>query len=227
MRHATSLPVTVKHRIGIDHLDRYEDMANFVHVVAQAGCDRFIVHARKAVLRGLSPRENRTVPPLRYADVYRLKEAFPGLQIEINGGIMTLAQAAEHLQHVDGVMIGRAAYDLPYLFAEADARFFAAAASPRTRRQVLEAMLPYLASWATQGLPPHRIFRHMLGLFAHQRASRTWKRCLSAPASHPSAATTILLQAMRLMPDDVLDACPQAESALATPAGPASLRRDP
>ena len=147
MRRATALRVTVKHRIGIDGLERYEDMERFVRVAAGAGCERFIVHARIAVLQGLSPKENRTVPPLRYDDVYRLKAAYPQLHVAINGGITTLDQAAEHLEAVDSVMIGRAAYDQPFLFAPADTLFFGAPHAPPSRRQVLEAMLPYLEKW--------------------------------------------------------------------------------
>ena len=210
MRQATALPVTVKHRIGIDDVDRYEDMAHFVRIVAQAGCDRFIVHARKAILHGLSPRENRTVPPLRYDDVYRLKADFPALGIEINGGITTLMQAMTHLQHVDGAMIGRAAYDHPYLFAEADALYFGDATSPRTRRQVLMAMLAYLEPYVAQGLPPYRIVRHLLHLFAYQRAARLWKRCLSERTWEPATAVPALREIIGLVPDEVLDACPQS-----------------
>jgi tRNA-dihydrouridine synthase A len=209
MRQATTLPVTVKHRIGIDDLDRYEDMAHFVHTVAQAGCDRFIVHARKAVLQGLSPRANRTVPPLRYDDVYRLKADFPMLCIEINGGITTLLQATAHLQYVDGAMLGRAAYDHPYLFAEADALCFGDTVSPRTRRQVLEVMFSYLERWAAQGLPPYRIVRHLLSLFAYQRTARLWKRALSERTWTPETAVAALREVMNLVPDEVLDAHPQ------------------
>ncbi len=208
MRQATTLPVTVKHRIGIDDLDRYEDMANFVHTVAQAGCDCFIVHARKAVLQGLSPRENRTVPPLRYDDVYRLKADFPMLRIEINGGLTTLLQATTQLRYVDGAMLGRVAYDHPYLFAEADALCFGDTAPPHTRRQVLEVMLSYLERWAAQGLPPYRIVRHLLSLFAYQRAARLWKRSLSERTWAPGTVVAALREAMSLVPDEVLDAHP-------------------
>jgi tRNA-dihydrouridine synthase A len=209
MRQATPLPVTVKHRIGIDALDRYEDMAQFVHTVAQAGCDRFIVHARKAVLQGLSPRENRTIPPLRYDDVYRLKADFPTLRIEINGGITTFLQATAHLRYVDGAMLGRAAYDHPYLFAEADALYFGDPVPPRARRQVLEAMLAYLERWVARGLAPYRIVRHLLNLFAYQRAARVWKRALSARPWAPETAVAALREAIRLVPEEVLDASPQ------------------
>ena len=209
MRRATPLRVTVKHRIGIDGLERYEDMERFVRVVAGAGCESFIVHARIAVLQGLSPKENRTVPPLRYDDVYRLKAAYPRLHVSINGGITSLEQAAGHLQSVDGVMIGRAAYDQPFLFALADTLFFGAPPAPPSRRQVLEAMLPYLETWTARGLPPHRITRHLLGLFAHQPAARAWRRLLSAQALTADSAIAALRTALDDLPAKVLDARPQ------------------
>lgn len=209
MRQATSLRVTVKHRIGIDGLERYEDMERFVGVVAEAGCETFIVHARIAVLHGLSPKENRTVPPLRYDDVYRLKAAYPQLHIAINGGITSLHEAAAHLEAVDGVMIGRAAYDQPFLFAPADGLFFAEPSRPPSRRQVLEAMLTYLETWAARGLPPHRITRHLLGLFAHQPAARAWRRLLSEQTLTADSAITALQTALNELPAKVLDARPQ------------------
>jgi tRNA-dihydrouridine synthase A len=177
------IPVTVKHRIGIDDQDRYEDMVNFVQTVAMAGCTRFTVHARKAWLKGLSPKENRDVPPLRYGDVYQLKQDFPTLVIEINGGIQTLEQVQTHLNSVDAVMIGRAAYDRPYLFSEVDRRFYGAQESPRSRQEVAEAMMPYAADWIEKGLKPHKITRHLLQLFAGQPGSRLWKRYLTERAS--------------------------------------------
>ena len=209
MRRATSLRVTVKHRIGIDGLERYEDMERFVGVVAGAGCESIIVHARIAVLHGLSPKENRTVPPLRYDDVYRLKAAYPRLHVGINGGITSLHQAAGHLEAVDGVMIGRAAYDQPFLFAPADGLFFAEPSPPPSRRQVLEAMLQYLEKWVADGLPPHRITRHLLGLFAHQPAARAWRRLLSEQALTADTAIAALQTALNELPAKVLDARPQ------------------
>jgi tRNA-dihydrouridine synthase A len=208
MRQATSLPVTVKHRIGIDGLDRYDDLARFVHTVAQAGCDRFTVHARIAVLRGLSPRENRTVPPLRYADVYRLKHAFPELVIEINGGITTLEQACEHLHDVDGVMIGRAAYDNPYVFAPADALCCGQDAPIPSRRQIIEAMIPYVEHWVARNSAASWILRHMFGLFAHQRVAKAWKRYLSENQQRSVKDAAVLPKAMRQVPDDILDMRP-------------------
>jgi tRNA-dihydrouridine synthase A len=209
MRRATTLPVTVKHRIGINGLEHYENLARFVYTVAQAGCDRFIVHARIAVLHGLSPRENRAIPPLRYADVYRLKDAFPELVIEINGGVTTFEQVREHLYHVDGVMIGRAAYDNPYLFALADALCFGDETPAPTRRQVIEAMIPYVEHWAARGLAAGRVLRHMLGLFAHQRVAKAWKRYLSETTQRSTNPAAILSAAIHLLPDDILDARPQ------------------
>jgi tRNA-dihydrouridine synthase A len=156
----------------------------------------------------LSAHENRTVPPLRYADVYRLKADFPALCITINGGITTLEQSHAHLQEVDGVMIGRAAYDNPYLFALADRQFFGDTALPPTRRQVLTAMLPYMEYWEGHGVPATRILRHMLGLFAYQRVAKAWKRLFSTPRCTPTV--TLLRHALALIPDEILDAHPDA-----------------
>lgn len=192
MRHAGTIPVTVKHRIGIDNRDAYSDMVHFVQIVAAAGCDRFSVHARKAWLQGLSPKENRDIPPLRYDDVYRLKQEFPHLLIEINGGISTLEATQTHLDHVDAVMIGRAAYDNPYLFATVDQAIYGETAMPLSHRQVVEAMLPYIQQWTAQGLRLHKITRHMLQLFAGQPGSRIWKRYLTEQSANPQAGTEVL-----------------------------------
>jgi tRNA-dihydrouridine synthase A len=197
MRAASYLPVSVKHRIGVDDLDRYEDMVNFVDTVAQTGCRHFTVHARKAWLQGLSPKDNRTVPPLRYGDVYRLKQDFPHLWIEINGGIVTLDQVATHLERVDGVMIGRAAYDNPYLFAEVDQRFFGANAAPQTRIQVVEALLPYIDHWTIRGLKLNKITRHLLMLFAGQPGSRHWKRILTEESCKPGSGLEVVQRALQ------------------------------
>jgi tRNA-dihydrouridine synthase A len=201
MAAASPLPVTVKHRIGVDERDRYEDMAAFVAIVAAAGCQRFIVHARKAWLQGLSPKDNREVPPLRYGDVYRLKAEFPHLWIEINGGIKTPAEAREQLRYVDGVMIGRAAYDHPYGFAIVDGQWFAGAASQtiRSPQQVAEAMLPYIEDWVSQGLKLNKITRHMLQLFRGQPGSRQWKRHLTERSCQPGAGPEVIEQALALV----------------------------
>ncbi len=196
MRSASPLPVTVKHRIGVNEQDSYEAMAQFVKTVAAAGCQRFTVHARKAWLKGLSPKENRDVPPLRYADVYRLKQDFPDLPIEINGGILTLESTLEHLQQVDAVMIGRAAYDHPYLFAEADRLIFGEDTLPRSRHAVVEAMYPYIEDWTGRGWRLHGLVRPMLQLFAGQPGSRTWKRILTENASRPGAGVDVVKMAL-------------------------------
>jgi len=179
MRAAVEVPVTVKHRIGVDELDRYEDMAHFVSVVKTSGADRFSVHARKAWLSGLSPKENRTVPPLRHDDVYRLKQEFPELVIEINGGITTLEEVETHLTQVDAVMIGRAAYDDPMLFADADRRLFGDDSARPNRMELVEAMLPYIERSMAGGAKLNHISKHLLNLFRGRRGGRHWRRVLS------------------------------------------------
>ncbi len=205
MRAAVAIPVTVKHRIGIDHIDHYEDMARFVEIVAASGCDRFSVHARKAWLQGLSPKENRTVPPLRHEEVYRLKEEFPHLQIETNGGILELAAIREHLRHVDAVMLGRAAYDNPYLFATVDQAVFQEIAPPPTRRQIVERMVPYAEAQGRRGVALKHITRHLLGLFVGCRGTRAFKRRLAENAHLPDASPRLLLEALQGVPEAVLD----------------------
>lgn len=196
MRAATPIPVSVKHRIGVDELDSYAHLAQFVETVAAAGCQRFTVHARKAWLQGLSPKENRNVPPLRYEEVYRLKRDFPHLWIEINGGIKTMAQTVTHLAQVDAVMIGRAAYDVPYLFAEVDRRCFGDELEVRTRSQVVQAMLPYVDDWTGRGLKLNSITRHLLMLFHGQPGSRTWRRLITEKACLPGAGSEVLEMAL-------------------------------
>ncbi len=200
MQAAVKIPVTVKHRIGIDQCDRYEDMVKFVTTVAATGCQRFTVHARKAWLQGLSPKDNRNIPPLRYDDIYRLKRELPQLWIEINGVIKTLDQAKDHLQQVDAVMIGRAAYDTPYIFAWADRDIYAAG-MPLTRHQVVHAMLPYIARWNEQGTKLHSITRHMLQLFHSQPGSRAWKRHLTDNSCRPGAGIDTVQAALAQVPD--------------------------
>ena len=184
MRAAVALPVTVKHRIGIDDQDSYEEMLAFVDTVAAAGCDRFSVHARKAVLGGLSPKENRTIPPLRYPEVHRIKHERPSLIIEINGGIRDLEAASEHLQRVDAVMIGRAAYDDPYLFAAVDARFFADPTPVADRFEIALRYGEYVARWLAlhPRLKLSGLARHVLGLFSGQPGAREFRRILTTPA---------------------------------------------
>jgi tRNA-dihydrouridine synthase A len=196
MMAACPLPVSVKHRIGVDDLDRYEDLVHFVSTVAQTGCRHFTVHARKAWLQGLSPKDNRTVPPLRYGDVHRLKQDFPQLWIEINGGFTSLAEVTEQLGLVDAVMIGRAAYDHPYLFAAVDQGWFGVEAAPRSRQAVVEAMLPYVDHWVGRGLKLNKITRHMLMLFASQPGSRLWKRILTEESCKPGAGVEVVQRAL-------------------------------
>jgi tRNA-dihydrouridine synthase A len=196
MRVACSLPVTVKHRIGIDDLDRYEHMANFVETVANAGADRFSVHARKAWLRGLSPKQNRSVPPLRYDDVYRLKREFPKLVIEINGGITSLEQAAVHLRQVDAVMIGRWAYDRPCELMRADELLFGEPRRSPSRIQIVEGMLPYLQEQLAAGTPLWRMTCHMLNLFAGRPGARAWRRHLSEHSTKSAAGVEVVVAAL-------------------------------
>ncbi len=196
MQKVVTIPVTVKHRIGIDDRDRYEDMSEFVRIVSEAGCQSFSVHARKAWLQGLSPKENRNIPPLRYEDVYRLKQDFPHLFIEINGGITTTEQIQHHLQSVDAVMIGRAAYDRPYLFATVDRDIYGESTPIPTRHQIVEAMLPYIEYWVKNGVRLNSISRHMLQLFAGQAGTKAWKRYISEHAYLPAADATTISKAL-------------------------------
>lgn len=199
MRQAVSIPVTVKHRIGIDDRDRYEDLAEFVRIVAEAGCQRFTVHARKAWLSGLSPKENRTIPPLRYDLVYRLKQEFPEYCIEINGGITTLEQIKEHLNLLDAAMIGRAAYDNPYLLASVDQEIYGEDLNTPTRSEIVGRMLPYIDQWVHQGLKLHTISRHLLNLFRGQARNRAWKRYISENACLPDAGVKTIETALEKM----------------------------
>lgn len=200
MRRAVALPVTVKHRIGIDDLDSYRDLQRFVTIVAEAGADAFTVHARKAWLSGLSPKENREVPPLRYPEVYRLKRERPDLTVEINGGVADLDAAAEHLRWVDGVMIGRAVYDDPMLLAQADGRFYPEHAEhpdvAPNRRQVVERMLPYVEERLADGAPLHAISRHLLTVFRGMPGGKRWRRHLSEGAHLPGAGPELLLEGL-------------------------------
>ncbi|MBF2014373.1 MAG: tRNA dihydrouridine(20/20a) synthase DusA [Rivularia sp. T60_A2020_040] len=200
MINATKIPVTVKHRIGIDDLDRYEDMVNFVNIVSQAGCRHFTVHARKAWLQGLSPKENRDVPPLRYDDVHRLKQDFPDLFIEINGGFTTLEQVMQHLQSVDAVMIGRAAYDNPYLFATVDQSIYMQEIPSVTRHQVVENMFDYIDKWVAKGFKLNKITRHMLQLFTGKPGSRAWKQYITENSSRFGVGSEVVREALTKVP---------------------------
>lgn len=179
MRDATSLPVTVKHRIGIDRHEHYGFVRDFVGTVADAGCAVFIVHARNAWLKGLSPKENRELPPLRYATVHQLKREFPGLTIVLNGGIKTSAQIAEQLEHVDGVMLGREAYHNPWVMTEWDARFFGADRPAPDRDEVESKMVAYMQREVEAGAAWSRISRHLLGLRHGLPGARRWRQVWS------------------------------------------------
>lgn len=196
MRAACDLPVTVKHRIGIDDMQDYEDMLAFVEPVAAAGCSIFIVHARKAWLQGLSPKENRDIPPLNYAWVYRLKRDFPALEIIINGGIRDLYACDGHLAHVDGVMLGREAYQNPWLLAQVDSRFYGSEDPAQTPLQVIDSMLPYIDSEHASGVGLKHITRHMLGLFAGRPGARRYRRHLSENAHRADADGQVLRDAV-------------------------------
>nr|WP_281397152.1 tRNA dihydrouridine(20/20a) synthase DusA [Kaustia mangrovi] len=197
MRAAVAVPVTVKCRIGIDDQDAEEALSRFVDEVAAAGCRRFVVHARKAWLRGLSPKENREVPPLDYGRVYRLKAARPDLDIVLNGGIQTLDEAEGHLARVDGVMLGRAAYHTPYVLAEADRRLFDPAAPVPTREEIVERFLPYVEAELACGVPLKAMTRHILGLFHGVPGARGWRRHLSENAHRPGAGVEVIRDALR------------------------------
>ncbi len=193
---AVDVPVTVKTRIGVDDRDSYDELAAFVDKIAAAGCRCFTIHARKAWLSGLSPKQNREVPPLRYEVVYDLKRDFPQLEIVLNGGVQTLEEAAEHLVRVDGVMIGRAAYQSPYILAEADRRFFAAPEAPKDRETIIADFLPYVERRIAEGVPLKSITRHMLGLFNGLPGARAWRRCLAEEAHRPGAGPEVIEAAL-------------------------------
>ncbi len=201
MRDAVSIPVTVKHRIGVDRTESYDFVRDFVGQVSEAGCDTFIVHARNAWLQGLSPKENREVPPLRYELVHRLKRDFPHLTIAVNGGITRNEQIAEHLTHVDGVMIGRESYYRPWLMTEWDARFWGDATAQVPERESVEAaMVDYMErAQAQDGCPWYAIARHMLGLYHGLRGARLWRQVWSDHRLKPLPPREVWRQARQAM----------------------------
>jgi tRNA-dihydrouridine synthase A len=196
MRAAVRVPVTVKCRIGVDEQDDDADLHRFVDTIRQAGCTVFIVHARKAWLQGLSPKENREVPPLNYARVHGLKREFPALTIVINGGIVDLAQARAQLEHVDGVMIGRAAYHDPYVLARLHQGLFAPTAELPARRDVLHALRPYIEAHLAGGGRLHHITRHIVGLFLGQYGGRAFRRVLSEQGNRADANWQVVEHAL-------------------------------
>lgn len=199
MQSTVPIPVTVKCRIGIDDQDSERDFQRFIDVVADAGCRVFIVHARKAWLSGLSPKENREVPPLDYGRVYRLKAARPELCIVINGGIGSLDEAQAHVLSVDGVMVGRAAYQTPFLLAGVDRAIYGGTEEKRERAEVLEALLPYAAAHLKRGGRLNNVTRHILGLYHGMPGARAFRRHLSEQASGEAAGIEVLEGAMMIM----------------------------
>ncbi|HUS24550.1 MAG TPA: tRNA dihydrouridine(20/20a) synthase DusA [Candidatus Binatia bacterium] len=196
MRGATSLPVTVKSRIGVDDSEEYPFLRAFVETVAAAGCDTFIVHARKAWLKGLSPKENREVPPLNYEVVLRLKQDYPQLKVILNGGLKTLEECHEHLKSLDGVMLGREVYENPYILAEVDRQFFGATTAAPTREQVVHRLMPYVARELERGVHLHHITRHILGLYRGRAGGRAFRRFLSENAGLHDAGTDVIEMAL-------------------------------
>ena len=207
MRESVSVPVTVKTRIGVDQCDSYDDLTRLVSLLQESGLERLIVHARKAWLQGLSPKQNREVPPLRYERVYRLKQDFPALKIHINGGVKTLDEAETHLDCVDGVMIGRAAYRNPYLLAGVDGRFAGDTLTPASRHQIIERLLPYVELELSRGNRLHNITRHILGMFQGRPGARRWRRVLSEHACRSGAGIEVLEQAMACVQPDEQTVC--------------------
>lgn len=201
MSAVVDIPITVKSRIGIDEQDSYQFLVDFVGTIAEAGCNEFIVHARKAWLQGLSPKENREIPPLDYARIYQLKRDFPHLQISINGGIKTLEDCLIHLNHLDGVMVGREAYTNPLLLNQVDSVIFQQPDQALTPHQIVLEMLPYIEQQMQQGTRFWHIARHMLGLFQGVPGARLWRRHLSEVGHLPTSGPDVMLAALAKVPD--------------------------
>lgn len=198
MKSAVKIPVTVKTRIGIDHYDNEEFLWEFIKKVSMAGCKQFIIHARKAWLKGLSPKENRDIPPLCYERVYKLKKCFPQLDIVINGGIKSLEEIKVHLHHVDGVMLGRAAYENPYLIAHLDKTFWDAE-SLASREEIIERWLPYVAEELKQNTPLALMSRHVLNLFRGEMRGKFWRRHLTENAHQSMEGVTLIKDALKML----------------------------
>ena len=203
MQAAVRIPVTVKSRIGVDDHDSYPELVHFISTIAAAGCQRFIVHARKAWLSGLSPKQNREVPPLQYELVYQLKIDFPELKFILNGGVTSLTQAEQILAHVDGVMVGREAYQNPYMLAAVDRQLFAADAPELSRNDVVALLMPYIEQQLQAGLRLNTVVRHILGLFHGQYGGRAFRRHLSENATKAGADGSVLSQALTFTIHDV------------------------
>ncbi len=202
MMDSCDIPVTVKHRIGIDHMESYEQLLAFIEPVAAAGCSVFIVHARKAWLQGLSPKENREIPPLNYPWVYQLKKDFPHLTIVVNGGIQTIEECHDHLEHVDGVMLGREAYQNPWMLAQVDEALFGMDSPLKSRDDVIAELLPFAEQHLAQGGQLNHITRHILGLYQGIPGARKFRRHLSENAYKKEAGIRILAEAYALVSDN-------------------------
>jgi tRNA-dihydrouridine synthase A len=209
IRETTRLPVTVKHRIGLDREESYAFVQKFVEIVSKAGCNTFIVHARNAVLKGLSPKENREIPPLKYDYVYRLKQDFPALAIVINGGITSAEEIQGHLAKVDGVMLGRTAYHDPWVLADAG----------KSRADVVRAMVPYVANEVAKGNTVRNVARHMLGLYHGTRRARLWRRMLSDAAALKRNDPALLLETLAAVegPGSMIESCPPTSKSSPVP----------
>jgi tRNA-dihydrouridine synthase A len=199
MQNAVKIPVTIKHRIGIDDMEDYEGMVNFVRTVASAGCNTFIVHARKAWLKGLSPKENREVPPLQYDKVVQLKKDHPELEIIINGGITTLEQSLTLLNDLDGVMLGREIYQNPYLLAEVDQRIYGVDKPVVSREDVMEGFIAYANDQIAKGVRINYMTRHILGLYQGLAGSRKFRRVISEQAYKPNAGIEVIKAALGVL----------------------------
>lgn len=197
MQAKVKIPVTVKCRIGVDQHDNYEYLHQFIAMVASAGCRTFIIHARKAWLQGLSPKQNREIPPLHYDVVHQIKKDFPNLTIVLNGGIKTVADIDAQLPHVDGIMIGRAAYSNPYLLSEIQCKYFSNVS--KTRDEIIHDFIPYVSEQIKKGVRLNSITRHILGLFQGQRGSAMWRRYLSQHAHKQDADVGVIREALELV----------------------------
>ena len=197
MKNSVKIPVTVKNRIAIDEMEEYESLYRFIDIVSKAGCETFIIHARKAWLKGLSPKQNRDIPPLNYQLVYQMKKEFPHLEIIINGGIKTLDECKNHLKYVDGVMVGREAYHNPYIMAAVDQEIYGQTKSRvETQQEYLEAYLDYIQQQLDDGVYLKHMSRHLLGLFSGQSGAKAWRRTISEHAHKEGSGIEVIQEAM-------------------------------
>ena len=208
MRDAVDIPVTVKHRIGIDREFSYDDLANFVGTITESGCQTFIVHARMAWLDGISPKQNRTLPPLNYQQVYQLKQDFPNCEIIINGGITTLTEVQHHIDLLDGVMMGREAYKNPFILAEIDQVIYGQEIPGTSRLSVLEKFIPFAEDQLKTGVRLHQMTRHILGLFHGQPGGKKFRQLISTQSALPGANTHVLTEALAMMRNDFAPTTP-------------------